>query len=123
MKNLHNQTTNRKKSGVERENFEKVDVVYFLLIAKGGQAHRCCAVADRIGHSLLHTCRGVIALNLEDCSLHRFRARSTVLTIGFDGEVWNGDKLREGEDTMMSSYHFYEIFKKKKKKKKNPEKS
>lgn len=25
---------------------------------KGGQAHRCCAVADRTGHSLLHTLYG-----------------------------------------------------------------
>lgn len=66
---------------------------------KGGQAHRCCAVADRTGHSLLHTlygqslnydchyfieyfaldiimednvCKGVIALNLEDGVIHRF---------------------------------------------------
>lgn len=66
---------------------------------KGGQAHRCCAVADRTGHSLLHTlygqslnydchyfieyfaldlifennkCVGVLALCLEDGSIHRF---------------------------------------------------
>lgn len=65
---------------------------------KGGQAHRCCAVADRTGHSLLHTlygqslnydchyfieyfaldllmdkgkCVGVLAMNLEDGSIHR----------------------------------------------------
>lgn len=65
---------------------------------KGGQAHRCCAVADRTGHSLLHTlygqslnydchyfieyfaldllmdkgkCVGVIAMCLEDGSIHR----------------------------------------------------
>ena len=65
---------------------------------KGGQAHRCCCVADRTGHSLLHTlygqslrydcnyfveyfaldllmedgeCRGVIALCLEDGTIHR----------------------------------------------------
>lgn len=25
---------------------------------KGGQAHRCCAVADRTGHALLHTLYG-----------------------------------------------------------------
>jgi len=25
---------------------------------KGGQAHRCCCVADRTGHSLLHTLYG-----------------------------------------------------------------
>lgn len=76
-----------------------------LKFGKGGQAHRCCAVADRTGHSLLHTlygqslrydcnyfleyfamdlimedgeCRGVIALCLEDGTIHRFRAKNTV---------------------------------------------
>lgn len=29
---------------------------------KGGQAHRCCAVADRTGHSLLHTLYGQVRL-------------------------------------------------------------
>ena len=29
---------------------------------KGGQAHRCCAVADRTGHSLLHTLYGQVSL-------------------------------------------------------------
>lgn len=29
-----------------------------LNFGKGGQAHRCCAVADRTGHSLLHTLYG-----------------------------------------------------------------
>ncbi|KER19079.1 LOW QUALITY PROTEIN: hypothetical protein T265_15668 [Opisthorchis viverrini] len=77
---------------------------------RGGQAHRCCAVADRTGHSLLHTlygrslrydtnyfieyfaldllmengaCRGVIAICLEDGTLHRFRAKNTVLATGY----------------------------------------
>lgn len=77
---------------------------------RGGQAHRCCAVADRTGHSLLHTlygrslrydasyfieyfvldllmengeCRGVIAVCLEDGTLHRFRARNTVIATGY----------------------------------------
>ena len=76
---------------------------------KGGQAHRCCCVADRTGHSLLHTlygqslrydgkyfieffaldllmeqneCRGVIALSMEDGKIHRFRAKNTVLATG-----------------------------------------
>lgn len=76
-----------------------------LNFGKGGQAHRCCAVADRTGHSLLHTlygqslrydcnyfveyfaldliiengeCRGVIALCLEDGTIHRFLAKNTV---------------------------------------------
>ena len=27
---------------------------------RGGQAHRCCCVADRTGHSLLHTLYGQV---------------------------------------------------------------
>lgn len=77
-----------------------------LQFGKGGQAHRTCCVADRTGHSLLHTlygyslkfncnyfveffaldlimdkgeCVGVIALCLEDGTIHRFRAKNTVL--------------------------------------------
>ena len=30
---------------------------------KGGQAHRCCAVADRTGHSLLHTLYGQVSVH------------------------------------------------------------
>jgi len=75
----------------------------------GGQAYRCCAVADRTGHAMLHTlygqavkhnteffteffaldlimqdgeCRGVIALCLEDGTFHRFRAHRTILATG-----------------------------------------
>nr|XP_023029349.1 succinate dehydrogenase [ubiquinone] flavoprotein subunit, mitochondrial [Leptinotarsa decemlineata] len=86
-----------------------------LKFGKGGQAHRCCCVADRTGHSLLHTlygqslrydcnyfveyfaldlimeggeCRGVIALCLEDGSLHRFRAKNTVLATGGYGRAY-----------------------------------
>merc|ERR1712184_118567 len=82
---------------------------------KGGQAHRCCCVADRTGHSLLHTlygqslkydcnyfvenygldllmeegeCRGVIAMCLEDGTLHRFRAKNTVLAAGGYGKAY-----------------------------------
>jgi len=82
---------------------------------KGGQAHRCCCVADRTGHSLLHTlygqslkydcnyfieyfaldlimdgdkCVGVIALCLEDGSIHRFRANNTVLATGGYGRAF-----------------------------------
>uniref|UniRef100_A0AAZ3Q4B4 Succinate dehydrogenase [ubiquinone] flavoprotein subunit, mitochondrial n=1 Tax=Oncorhynchus tshawytscha TaxID=74940 RepID=A0AAZ3Q4B4_ONCTS len=80
-----------------------------LNFGKGGQAHRCCCVADRTGHSLLHTlygrslrydtsyfveyfaldllmeegeCRGVIALCMEDGSIHRFRSNNTVIATG-----------------------------------------
>ncbi|MCL4127979.1 UNVERIFIED_CONTAM: hypothetical protein GTU68_024806 [Idotea baltica] len=82
---------------------------------KGGQAHRCCCVADRTGHSLLHTlygqslkydcnyfieyfaldlimedgeCRGVTALCLEDGSIHRFRSKNTVLATGGYGRAY-----------------------------------
>jgi len=86
-----------------------------LKFGKGGQAHRCCCVADRTGHSLLHTlygrslyydtayfieyfaldlimedgeCKGVIALCMEDGSLHRFRCNHTVLAAGGYGRAW-----------------------------------
>ncbi|XP_033097212.1 succinate dehydrogenase [ubiquinone] flavoprotein subunit, mitochondrial-like [Anneissia japonica] len=82
---------------------------------KGGQAHRCCCVADRTGHSLLHTlygqslrydtnyfieyfaldllfdkgeCVGVIALCLEDGSIHRFRSKSTIIATGGYGRAY-----------------------------------
>ena len=29
---------------------------------RGGQAHRCCCVADRTGHSLLHTLYGQVLI-------------------------------------------------------------
>ncbi|XP_013189812.1 succinate dehydrogenase [ubiquinone] flavoprotein subunit, mitochondrial [Amyelois transitella] len=86
-----------------------------LKFGKGGQAHRCCAVADRTGHSLLHTlygqslrydceyfieyfamdllmedgvCKGCIALNLEDGTLHRFQAKNTILATGGTGRAY-----------------------------------
>lgn len=86
-----------------------------LNFGKGGQAHRCCCVADRTGHSLLHTlygqslkydcnyfveyfaldlimqdgeCLGVIALCMEDGTLHRFRAANTVLATGGYGRAY-----------------------------------
>lgn len=33
-----------------------------LKFGKGGQAHRCCCVADRTGHSLLHTLYGQVGV-------------------------------------------------------------
>jgi succinate dehydrogenase (ubiquinone) flavoprotein subunit len=86
-----------------------------IFLHKGGQAYRCAAVADRTGHALLHTlygqslrhntnffieyfaldllmedgvCRGVIALNQEDGTLHRFRAHKTVLATGGYGRTY-----------------------------------
>jgi succinate dehydrogenase (ubiquinone) flavoprotein subunit len=82
---------------------------------KGGQATRCAAAADRTGHALLHTlygqalkhdciffieyfamdlimengeCRGVIAMNLEDGTIHRFRAHETILATGGYGRAY-----------------------------------
>ncbi|KAG1756434.1 succinate dehydrogenase [Suillus paluster] len=86
-----------------------------LNYGKGGQAYRCAAAADRTGHALLHTlygqslrhntnffieyfaldlimqdgeCVGVIALNMEDGTLHRFRAHKTVLATGGYGRAY-----------------------------------
>lgn len=84
---------------------------------RGGQAHRTCCVADRTGHSLLHTlygaslqydcdyfveffaldllmdasgkrCLGVIAICLEDGSFHRFHAKNTVIATGGYGRTY-----------------------------------
>jgi len=86
-----------------------------LKFGTGGQAIRCAAAADRTGHALLHTmygqavkhnatffveyfaldllmegdeCRGVIALNLEDGTIHRFRSHFTVLATGGYGRTY-----------------------------------
>jgi succinate dehydrogenase / fumarate reductase, flavoprotein subunit len=81
-----------------------------------GTARRTCAAADRTGHAILHTlygqalrasaqffieffaidlitddegrCRGVVALSLEDGSIHRFRAAITVLATGGYGRAY-----------------------------------
>src|SRR5205807_2311710 len=82
----------------------------------GAPANRACAAADRTGHAIIHTlyqqslrhnaeffveyfaldlimdeegaCRGVMAWNLEDGSLHRFRAHMVVLATGGGGRVF-----------------------------------
>jgi len=86
-----------------------------IAYGKGGQAYRTCAVADRTGHALLHTlygqslrhntqffieffaldllmedgeCRGIIAYNQEDGTLHRFFARNTVIATGGYGRAY-----------------------------------
>ena len=80
-----------------------------------GTAQRTCAAADRTGHAILHTlygqslrysteffieyfaidllmedgaCRGVIALSMEDGTLHRFRAHKTILATGGYGRAY-----------------------------------
>lgn len=82
---------------------------------KGEQAMRCCCVADRTGHSLLHTlygqslkydtdffieyfaldlimkdgkCVGVTAMCLEDGTIHRFAANNTVIATGGYGRAY-----------------------------------
>jgi succinate dehydrogenase / fumarate reductase flavoprotein subunit len=82
----------------------------------GEPAMRACAAADRTGHAILHTlyqqslkhdaeffieyfaldlimddegvCRGVMAWNLEDGSIHRFRAQLVVLATGGYGRTY-----------------------------------
>jgi len=83
---------------------------------EGKAAQRTCAAADRTGHAILHTlytqalkhqanffieyfaldlimdeegaCRGVIALNLADGTMHRFRAQLVVLATGGYGRAY-----------------------------------
>jgi succinate dehydrogenase / fumarate reductase flavoprotein subunit len=84
-------------------------------MGEGPAAQRTCAAADRTGHAMLHTlysqslkhdadffveyfaidlimqdgaCRGVVALNLDDGSIHRFRAQAVVLATGGYGRVY-----------------------------------
>ncbi len=80
-----------------------------------GIAQRTCAAADRTGHAMLHTlyqqslkhearffieyfaidlimedgaCRGVVALDLSDGTLHRFRAHKVILATGGYGRAY-----------------------------------
>ncbi len=81
-----------------------------------GTAHRTCAAADRTGHAILHTlyqqslsfkaeyfieyfaldlimddegvCRGVMAWNLDDGTLHRFRGHQVILASGGYGRAY-----------------------------------
>jgi succinate dehydrogenase / fumarate reductase flavoprotein subunit len=81
-----------------------------------GTAQRTCAAADRTGHAMLHTmygeslrhsaeffieyfvidlimddagrCRGVVAINLDDGSIHRFAAHMTILATGGYGRAY-----------------------------------
>ncbi len=80
-----------------------------------GTAQRTCAAADRTGHAMLHTlyqqslrhearffveyfaidlimqdgaCRGVVALDMSDGLLHRFRAQTTILATGGYGRAY-----------------------------------
>ncbi len=80
-----------------------------------GTAQRTCAAADRTGHAMLHTlyqqsirhaatffveyfaidlmmengeCRGVVALDMNEGKLHRFRAQRTILATGGYGRAY-----------------------------------
>jgi succinate dehydrogenase / fumarate reductase flavoprotein subunit len=81
-----------------------------------GRAYRTCAAADRTGHAMLHTlyqqalkhhaefyieyfaldlimddegaCCGVMAWNLDDGTIHRFRAHQTILATGGYGRTY-----------------------------------
>ncbi len=83
---------------------------------EGPPAQRTCAAADRTGHAMLHTlygqslrhsaeffieyfaidlmmdqdgaCHGVVALCLDDGTVHRFRAKKTVLATGGYGRAY-----------------------------------
>src|SRR5687767_3889215 len=84
-------------------------------MGEGPPAQRTCAAADRTGHAMLHTlyqqslrhdadffieyfaldlimedgaCRGLVALCLDDGSIHRFRARAVVLATGGYGRAY-----------------------------------
>ncbi|MEI9924157.1 MAG: succinate dehydrogenase flavoprotein subunit [Bradyrhizobium sp.] len=117
-------------------------------------AQRTCAAADRTGHAILHTlyqqclkhrteffveylaldllmdgdgaCRGMLAWNMEDGTLHRFRAHRTVLATGGYGRVYfsctaahtctgdgNAMALRAGlplEDMEFTQFHPTSIY-------------
>jgi succinate dehydrogenase / fumarate reductase flavoprotein subunit len=82
---------------------------------EGPAAQRTCAAADRTGHAMLHSlyqqslqynadffieyfaidlimvdgeCRGIIALSMDDGSIHRFNAKSVVLATGGYGRTY-----------------------------------
>jgi succinate dehydrogenase / fumarate reductase, flavoprotein subunit len=97
-----------------------------------GTAQRTCAAADRTGHAMLHTlygaslkhsaeyyieyfvidlivddegrCRGVVALNLDDGSIHRFRAHMTIIATGGYGRTYyscTGAHTQTGDGNAM----------------------
>jgi succinate dehydrogenase / fumarate reductase flavoprotein subunit len=100
-------------------------------MGEGPPAQRTCAAADRTGHAMLHTlyqqslkydadffieyfaldlimedgvCRGVVALNLDDGSVHRYRAQAVVLATGGYGRVYfscTGAHTQTGDGNAM----------------------
>jgi succinate dehydrogenase / fumarate reductase, flavoprotein subunit len=88
---------------------------HMMNMGDGPPVQRTCAAADRTGHAMLHTlygqslrydtaffieyfaldlimengaCRGVMALNMEDGTIHRFRAHQTILATGGYGRAY-----------------------------------
>ncbi len=88
---------------------------HMMNFGDGPPVQRTCAAADRTGHAMLHTlygqslryaaeffieyfaldlimengaCRGVIAMNMEDGSIHRFRGHQTILATGGYGRAY-----------------------------------
>ncbi len=101
-------------------------------MGEGPAAQRTAAAADRTGHAMLHTlysqslkydadffveyfaidlimengaCRGVVALNLEDGSIHRFRAQAVVIATGGYGRIFfscTGAHTQTGDGNAMA---------------------
>jgi succinate dehydrogenase / fumarate reductase, flavoprotein subunit len=89
---------------------------HMMEFGDGAPANRACAAADRTGHAIIHTlyqqslrhnaeffveyfaldlimdedgvCRGVMAWNLEDGTVHRFRAQMVILATGGYGRTY-----------------------------------
>jgi succinate dehydrogenase / fumarate reductase flavoprotein subunit len=89
---------------------------HYTEYGEGPPVQRTCAAADRTGHAMLHTlygqslrysaeffveyfaldlimdeegaCRGVVAMSMEDGSIHRFRAKRTILATGGYGRAY-----------------------------------
>jgi succinate dehydrogenase / fumarate reductase flavoprotein subunit len=88
---------------------------HMMNMGDGPPVQRTCAAADRTGHAMLHTlygqslrydtaffieyfaldlimengvCRGVMALSMEDGTIHRFRAHQTILATGGYGRAY-----------------------------------
>src|SRR5581483_5116412 len=97
-----------------------------------GPAQRTCAAADRTGHAMLHTmygqalrhsaefyieffaidlimddegvCRGVVALKLDDGTIHRFRAQTVIVATGGYGRIYatcTGAHTQTGDGNAM----------------------
>ena len=88
---------------------------HMMNMGEGPPVQRTCAAADRTGHAMLHTlygqslrydttffieyfaldlimengaCRGLIALNMEDGTIHRFRAHQVIIATGGYGRAY-----------------------------------